>query len=111
MLPQSLDQFVSPLISGQFLREIYGTRPVYIPGQMDRFSDLLPWDVINDILFQHRLKLDDERFKIAKDGNITFVTSPKYRLKIRYSSKRILLAPIITDLPHPSTSRIKNQIA
>ena len=70
MLPQSLDQFVSPLISGQFLREIYGRRPVYIPGQKDRFSDLLPWDVINDILFQHRLK-DDARFKIAKDGNVT----------------------------------------
>ena len=68
MLVRSLDEFVSPLISQQFLREIYGTRPVYIRGKLNRFSDLLPWDVVNDILFQQRP--DDARFKLGKDGNV-----------------------------------------
>jgi hypothetical protein len=68
MSPQSLDQFISPLVAQQFLREIYGTRPSHIPGEPGRFSDLLPWDVLNDILFQHQP--DDPRFKLAKDGKV-----------------------------------------
>jgi len=63
---QSLDQFISPFVAQQFLREIYGKRPMYIPGEPDRFADLLPWDVVNDILFQQQP--DDRRFKVAKDG-------------------------------------------
>ena len=66
MFVQSLDQFISPLVAQQFLREIYGTRPVHIPGEPGRFAHLLPWDVVNDILFQQQP--DDRRFKVAKDG-------------------------------------------
>ena len=68
MLLQSLDQFISPLIPSQFLREIYGTQPAYIPGEPGRFSELLQWDDINDILFHQQP--NDPRFKLAKDGKV-----------------------------------------
>ncbi|MFL6350752.1 MAG: cupin domain-containing protein [Bryobacteraceae bacterium] len=48
-----------------FLANDYGQKSVYVPGTPGKFSALLPWPVLNDILEQHRLEPPDLRLMRA----------------------------------------------
>ena len=49
-----LDYLVSPLSSDEFIDTYWGSRPVYIQGDDDKFAGLYGWDTVNDLLFSSR---------------------------------------------------------
>lgn len=46
----SFEEFISPLNSGDFLRDYLGKKPIRIEGDKDRFSSLLTLDSLNRLL-------------------------------------------------------------
>ena len=60
------DQIVSPLGADAFLRDYWLKNFVHIPGKAGRFTELLTWADLSDIIEQHRLM--PPRIKLFKDG-------------------------------------------
>ena len=65
-LPRDLGDLLRPVPLDTFLANDYGHRFVYVPGTPGKFSALLPWPVLNDILEQHRL--EPPRLRLTRDG-------------------------------------------
>ncbi len=65
---QSLGEFLAPVGSEVFLREIYSFHPAHIRGEAGRFRYLLSWDDINEILQSNRLAYP--RLRLAMTGEI-----------------------------------------
>jgi ribosomal protein L16 Arg81 hydroxylase len=60
------DQIMAPLGAQVFLRDYWLRQFVHIRGKAGRFTALLTWDELNNILQQHRLT--PPRLKLYKDG-------------------------------------------
>jgi hypothetical protein len=55
-----------PLPVDAFIANDFGQRFVRVPGTPGKFSALLPWPVLNDILEQHRL--EPPRLRLTREG-------------------------------------------
>jgi ribosomal protein L16 Arg81 hydroxylase len=62
----NLDELIAPYGAEDFLGAVWGQRMEMLPGQPDRFADLLPWQALNDILRRHRL--ETPRLRLARGG-------------------------------------------
>src|SRR5215469_4907483 len=51
-----LDEVLSPVSSEEFLGRYWGQSFVHVPGRPGKFSQLLPWSQLNEILKHHRLR-------------------------------------------------------
>lgn len=63
---QILAEILQPCSLEDFLATIWGQTYKYVPGPPDKFSRLLPWERLNEILRQHRL--DFPRLRLTRDG-------------------------------------------
>jgi ribosomal protein L16 Arg81 hydroxylase len=89
----SLDEVLSPLSSEEFLRRYWGQSFVHVPGRPGKFSHLLPWSHLNDILAHHRLK--PGRIRLFRD---TKEVSASSYLDMREGHEPRLKAPEMTSL-------------
>ena len=51
-------ELIAPLDPEVFLREIYGRRPVHIPGPAEKFAKIFSWDDLNELLARTTLWTD-----------------------------------------------------
>jgi len=65
-IPSDLAGILAPLDAETFLRRDYGKTFVHVPGTSGKFSALLPWPVLNEILEQHRL--EPPRLRLTREG-------------------------------------------
>ena len=65
-MAHDLASILHPIAVDTFLINDYGQRFVYVPGIPGKFSALLPWPVLNDILEQHRL--EPPRLRLTREG-------------------------------------------
>lgn len=65
-IPHDLASVLAPLDAEAFLASDYGQKFVYVPGTPGKFSALLPWPVLNEILEQHRL--EPPRLRLTREG-------------------------------------------
>jgi hypothetical protein len=63
---QSLGEILQPCSLEDFLSANWGKTYKYVPGWPGKFSKLLPWERLNEILQQHRL--DFPRLRLTRDG-------------------------------------------
>jgi ribosomal protein L16 Arg81 hydroxylase len=61
-----LNKLLEPCQAEEFLQETWGKTPLYIKGRQGKFSKLLTWNRLNEILGEHRL--DFPRLRLAKGG-------------------------------------------
>ncbi|MBV9764811.1 MAG: hypothetical protein JOZ48_08195 [Acidobacteriaceae bacterium] len=66
MAPHTLAELLAPFDAEAFLRNCWSQNFQYFPGTPGRFSELLPWSVLNRILRQHRL--DSPRIRLFREG-------------------------------------------
>lgn len=63
-----LSDLVAPHRVGDFLSMVWGRQAQAFPGNdPDRFSHLLPWSALNELLRRHRLEAP--RLRLARDGD------------------------------------------
>lgn len=65
-MPYDLAGILHPIAIDAFLANDYGQKFIYVPGTPGKFSALLPWPVLNDILEQHRL--EPPRLRLTREG-------------------------------------------
>ena len=65
-VPHDLAGILAPADAEAFLASDYGRRFVHVPGTPGKFSALLPWPVLNEILEQHRL--EPPRLRLTREG-------------------------------------------
>lgn len=61
-----LETLVAPLDATAFLQRDYGKRFLHVPGTPGKFTPLLPWATLNEILEQHRL--EPPRLRLTREG-------------------------------------------
>ena len=66
MAPHDLPGLLTPYDTGSFLRTCWGQQYLHVPGTRGKFSELLPWPSLNQILEQHRL--DTPRVRLTREG-------------------------------------------
>lgn len=66
MAPHDFAELLAPLNSETFLQNCWGQTYRHFPGTPGRFSRLLPWRALNQILRHHRL--DFPRFRLIREG-------------------------------------------
>jgi ribosomal protein L16 Arg81 hydroxylase len=97
-LPSTLPQILAPYAVEQFLKEDWLRSVKHLPGWKGKFTGLLSWSRLNEILGQHRL--EPPRLRLAIDGKIipsdTYV---RYSVSRRRNSSRVphLLSTAITE--------------
>jgi hypothetical protein len=64
--PHDLEGLLTPFDAETFLRTCWGQQFLHVPGTHGKFSELLPWRVLNRILEQHRL--DHPRMRLTREG-------------------------------------------
>lgn len=65
----------------EFLHTYWGKKFCHIQGDSNRFSDLLPWSGVNDILESHQLSFP--RLRVAKDGESASTTADRFIRRTR----------------------------
>lgn len=63
---EELARILAPVAVEEFLQQDLGKRFRHIPGDPGKFAALLPWDVLNRILEQHRL--ETPRLRLTREG-------------------------------------------
>ena len=63
---QSLGEILQPCPQEEFLSSSWGLTYKYVQGWAGKFSHLLPWERLNEVLQQHRL--DFPRLRLTRDG-------------------------------------------
>ena len=69
----SLGRILEPHAPEEFLASSWGVRLLHVRGRAGRFSDLMPWPRLNEILRRHRL--DFPRLRLVRDGRPAPVSS------------------------------------
>jgi ribosomal protein L16 Arg81 hydroxylase len=87
MVFDQLAKLLEPCLPEDFLRSSWGQTYKHVRGRRGRFSHLLPWERLNEILKRHRL--DAPRLRLTQDGKavasssfIRHVQSGRQRLTI-----------------------------
>lgn len=76
---ESFDDFISPLGRQAFLEEYFGTKPVHVRGEPDRFAHLLSWDELNRILGYPLAMI---RPRLAKQGKVMTIENFSRRVSV-----------------------------
>lgn len=88
MAPQDLAGLLTPVDPDSFLRTCWGQNFLHVPGTEGKFSDLLPWSALNQILEQHRL--DTPRVRLTLEGQaVTANSFLSYQTNRRRPSQQI----------------------
>jgi hypothetical protein len=66
MAPHDLASLLAPVDAQTFLRTCWGRTFQHVPGPPEKFSSLLPWTLLNNVLQQHRL--DSPRLRLTREG-------------------------------------------
>jgi ribosomal protein L16 Arg81 hydroxylase len=66
MHSSNLDDVLSPLAPGDFIKDYWGRKFLHLPGPQGRFSSLFPWPVVNEMLETHRFV--PPRLRLTQDG-------------------------------------------
>src|SRR5580658_1997142 len=66
MHSSNLDDVLSPLAPGDFIKDYWGQKFLHLPGPQGRFSSLFPWPVVNEMLETHRFV--PPRLRLTQDG-------------------------------------------
>ncbi len=61
-----LQTLLSPIAAEEFLRRDYGRHFVRVSGYPGKFSALLPWPALNQILEEHRM--EPPRLRLTREG-------------------------------------------
>jgi len=88
-----LDEILAPISSDEFLSQYWGKKFLHVPGRPGKFSDLLPWSCLNEILEYHRLR--PGRLRLFQDTKE--IPSSEY-LDTRDGREPRLRAPEMTNL-------------
>jgi hypothetical protein len=70
---ESLSRILEPHAPEEFLASSWGVRLLHVRGRAGRFSDLMPWPRLSEILRRHRL--DFPRLRLVQDGKPLPVSS------------------------------------
>jgi ribosomal protein L16 Arg81 hydroxylase len=62
-----LNDILAPVTQEDFFRDYWTRKFLHIPGQLDKFSHLFPWEVLNKALEENRF--DPERLRLIKSGS------------------------------------------
>ena len=93
-----------------FLRSDYGQRFVHVPGTPGKFSALLPWPVLNEILEQHRL--EPPRLRLTREGKSVpperYVSHQPNRRKNGQPIPRLNSTELIRELREGATLVLDN---
>jgi hypothetical protein len=65
-VPGGLHALLRPVRTKTFLTDTYGRNFLHVPGSPGKFANLLPWDMLNDILEEHRL--EPPRLRLTLEG-------------------------------------------
>lgn len=99
-----LAKLLEPCLPDEFFASTWGKRHSHLQGWRGKFSHLLPWDQLNEILAQHRL--DFPRLRLARDGkSLPASTYLKYsrNSRQRTSIPRLLSAELTKQLRDGAT--------
>src|SRR5262249_32712152 len=97
-LPSTLLQILAPYPEELFLKDDWLRTVKHLPGWKGKFTGLLSWSRLNEILGQHRL--EPPQWRLAKDGKIVPSESyVKYSVSRRRNYSRVprLLPTVITE--------------
>jgi ribosomal protein L16 Arg81 hydroxylase len=68
VVPRDLAEVLAPYGVDEFLGSCWGKRHLHLSGWPGKFSDLMPWSRLNEILEQYRL--ETPRLRLALEGKI-----------------------------------------
>jgi hypothetical protein len=97
-LPSTLPEILSPYAVEEFLKDDWCRSVKHLPGWKGKFTELLTWQRLNEILGQHRL--EPPRLRLALNGKIIPADGyVKYTVSRRQNYSRIphLLPNVITE--------------
>src|SRR4051812_17121075 len=100
----NLDKLLEPCLADQFLQETWGKSHRYVEGQAGKFSNLLTWNRLNEILGEHRL--DFPRLRLAKGGkSLPASTYLRYARNVRQRTTipRLLSSELIKQIHEGAT--------
>jgi ribosomal protein L16 Arg81 hydroxylase len=90
-MPVNFADLLAPHTIDEFFSRYSGRRPLYVPGANGRFTDVLSWQGLNDML--NHCRLLPPRVRLVKDG--APVPDEQY-VAARGSQERILAAPSVS---------------
>jgi hypothetical protein len=93
LAPKDLAEILAPCRSDDFLRDTFGKSVEYFPGTAGKFSALLPWDALNQILRQHRL--ESPRLRLFHLGKQVPVST--YQRQVQSQRRRGITIPRINN--------------
>ncbi|HYJ46884.1 MAG TPA: cupin domain-containing protein, partial [Pyrinomonadaceae bacterium] len=87
-----LGKLLEPCLPDEFLQESWGKSYLYIQGRRGKFSNLLNWNRLNEILREHRL--DFPRLRLARGGKS--LPSSSYLRYARSARQRTSIPRLLT---------------
>ncbi len=103
MAPRDLAELLAPFDVEAFLQNYWGQNFQHLSGTPGRFSGLLPWSVLNQVLRQHRL--DSPRVRLIREGEPiptnSFLSYQTSRRKTQIP--RLRAAEMTRELRHGAT--------
>jgi hypothetical protein len=97
---RTLERILRPFEPGEFFASVWGRSHLHVRGRPDKFSELMPWPRLNEILRGHRL--DFPRLRLAKGGKALPSSSCVRRVQ---SGKRKVAIPRL--LPEELTRQLR----
>jgi ribosomal protein L16 Arg81 hydroxylase len=88
MVFDQLAKLLEPCLTQEFLGSVWGQTYKHVRGPGGRFSHLLPWERLNEILKRHRL--DFPRLRLTRDGQS--LPASTYLRHLRSGRQRITVA-------------------
>src|SRR5947199_9609806 len=99
-----LEKLLEPCLADEFLQETWGKSFRYIKGWQGKFSNLLTWNRLNEILGEHRL--DFPRLRLARGGkSLPASTYLRYTRNSRHRTTipRLLLSELTKQIREGAT--------
>jgi ribosomal protein L16 Arg81 hydroxylase len=105
MAPHDLPGLLTPYDTESFLRTCWGQQYLHVPGTRGKFSELLPWPSLNQILEQHRL--DTPRVRLTREGKQvpaeSFLSYQSNRRRLNQPIARVRAADLTRELRDGAT--------
>lgn len=94
--PWTLSRLLAPMDEAEFLAEYFDRKPVHIPGDPDKFREVMSWDKLNAILNMTAV-WGSQSLKLVQDRQ----TIPPARYCRQATGREGGLSVPGRDLPHP----------
>jgi ribosomal protein L16 Arg81 hydroxylase len=91
MVFDQLAKLLEPCLPEDFLRSSWGQTYKHVRGRRGRFSHLLPWERLNEILRRHRL--DAPRLRLTQDGKA--VASSSFIRHVQSGRQRVTIPRLL----------------